>query len=145
MITISPSLIISNATNGSSPAVDDALGILSAIGHPSTSTLAFLSLIFNSVVIAVLSHQRRVQQQSASTSGATSNQLGNQQRQRSPRHQAQIHLLFLAVSDLLVGLVFLGGAVWYWTLNGGSAENGTIGAESDTPSFISSPSSFLSS
>ena len=103
-----------------------SLGILSAIGHPSTVTLTIISLILNSIVVVVLFRKRRQQQQQL------------KQQQQRPK-AAFIHLLCLTLSDLALGIVFLCGAVWFCVLSGGAV---TAGVSDAALTAIALPQSF---
>ena len=65
---------------------------LSNFRHGATASMSFASIIFNAVVIHILWRIMK-------------------QRQT----QAQIHLLFLAFSDLFVAIFFVCAAIWSWT------------------------------
>ena len=123
MFTVPPPFAASNSNASSnSTTIDDDLGILytqdlihsegildlEAIGHPATWSVAFVAIVLNVLVIVVIFHQREKQKLLSSS---------EQQQQRKSRSLAQIRLLFLAFSDLTVGVVFVAGAIWNWTLD----------------------------
>ena len=81
-----------------SPAEVEALEILTSYGQSATFVTTILSLLLNSLVVAIVLHQRRTDH----------------------RSWGQLHLLFLAASDLLIGFVYLWGCLWRFSLGGDS-------------------------